>query len=140
MFYMGVHQYIPGVSSPVIESTLIIGESKWRSLVGQDAVDYNSTTWIVRVDGVSGDALESLASKLEADSRVSETVDWSSTHKEVERNGGLIFGTPGLLSLQFVVASVAAVASSFVFLSLVLNQRQKELACLLYTSPSPRDG
>ena len=103
----------PGVSSPVIESTLIIGESKWRSLVGQDAVDYNSTTWIVRVDGVSGDALESLASKLEADSRVSETVDWSSTHKEVERNGGSIFGTPGLLSLQFVVASVAAVASSF---------------------------
>ena len=137
MFYMGVHQYIPGVSSPVIESTLIIGESKWRSLVGQDAVDYNSTTWIVRVDGVSGDALESLASKLEADSRVSETVDWSSTHKEVERNGGLIFGTPGLLSLQFVVASVAAVASSFVFLSLVLNQRQKELAVLQAIGASP---
>ena len=137
MFYMGVHQYIPGVSSPVIESTLIIGESKWRSLVGQDALDYNSTTWIVRVDGVSGDELESLASKLEADSRVSETVDWSSTHKEVERNGGLIFGTPGLLSLQFVVASVAAVASSFVFLSLVLNQRQKELAVLQAIGASP---
>ena len=117
MYYMGVHEYFPGIDSSVVESTLIIGEDKWRSLVGDDAADnYTSTTWIVRVDGVEGDDLESLASQLEADSRVSETLDWSTTHKEVERNGGLIFGTPGLLSLQFVVASVAAVASSFVFL------------------------
>ena len=129
MYYMGVHEYFPGIDSSVVESTLIIGEGKWRTLVGNDAANnYTSTTWIVRVDGVEGDDLESLASQLEADSRVSETMDWSSKHKEVERNGGLIFGTPGLLSLQFVVASVAAVASSFVFLSLVLNQRQKELA------------
>ena len=49
----------------------------------------------------------------------------------------MIFGTPGLLSLQFVVASVAAVASSFVFLSLVLNQRQKELAVLQAIGASP---
>ena len=49
----------------------------------------------------------------------------------------LIFGTPGLLSLQFVVASVAAVASSFVFLSLVLSQRQKELAVLQAIGASP---
>ena len=115
---MGVHEYIPGVSSATISSALIIGEDSWISLVGQDqANDYNSTTWIVRVDGVEGDALESLASQVSADARVSSVVDWSSTHKDVERNGGLIFGTPGLLSLQFVVASVAAVASSFVFLS-----------------------
>tara|TARA_B100000700_G_scaffold53032_1_gene56448 strand:- start:2089 stop:5706 length:3618 start_codon:yes stop_codon:yes gene_type:complete len=138
MYYMGVHEYVPGISSTVFESTLIIGEDKWRSLIGNDDADnYTSTTWIVRVDGVSGDDLESLASQLEADSRVSETLDWSSTHKEVERNGGLIFGTPGLLSLQFVVASVAAVASSFVFLSLVLNQRQKELAVLQAIGASP---
>ena len=137
MYYMGVHEYLPGIDSSVAPSTLIIGEEKWRSLVGNDAVNYSSTTWIVRVDGVEGDDLESLASQLEADSRVSETLDWSSTHKEVERNGGLIFGTPGLLSLQFVVASVAAVASSFVFLSLVLNQRQKELAVLQAIGASP---
>ncbi|MBG45651.1 MAG: hypothetical protein CMB76_03935 [Euryarchaeota archaeon] len=138
MYYMGVHEYLPGVTSTVIESTLIIGEDKWRSLIGNDAADnYTSTTWIVKVDGVTGDDLESLASQLEADSRVSETMDWSSKHKEVERNGGLIFGTPGLLSLQFVVASVAAVASSFVFLSLVLNQRQKELAVLQAIGASP---
>ena len=49
----------------------------------------------------------------------------------------MIFGTPGLLSLQFVVASVAAIASSFVFLSLVLNQRQKELAVLQAIGASP---
>ena len=138
MYYMGVHEYFPGIDSSVVESTLIIGEGKWRSLVGNSRADnYNSTTWIVRVDGVEGDDLESLASQLEADSRVSETMDWSSKHKEVERNGGLIFGTPGLLSLQFVVASVAAVASSFVFLSLVLNQRQKELAVLQAIGASP---
>lgn len=138
MYYMGVHEYFPGIDSSVVESTLIIGEGKWRSLVGNSKADnYNSTTWIVRVDGVEGDDLESLASQLEADSRVSETMDWSSKHKEVERNGGLIFGTPGLLSLQFVVASVAAVASSFVFLSLVLNQRQKELAVLQAIGASP---
>ncbi len=138
MYYMGVHEYFPGIDSSVVESTLIIGEGKWRSLVGNDAANnYTSTTWIVRIDGVEGDDLESLASQLEADSRVSETMDWSTKHKEVERNGGLIFGTPGLLSLQFVVASVAAVASSFVFLSLVLNQRQKELAVLQAIGASP---
>ncbi len=138
MYYMGTHEYIPGVSAATISSALIIGEDAWVSLVGADAAaNYTSTTWIVRVDGVEGDALESLASQVSADARVSSVVDWSSTHKDVERNGGLIFGTPGLLSLQFVVASVAAVASSFVFLSLVLSQRQKELAVLQAIGASP---
>ena len=49
----------------------------------------------------------------------------------------MIFGTPGLLSLQFVVASVAAVASSFVFLSLVLSPRQKASAVLQAIGASP---
>ena len=138
MYYMGVHEYIPGVGAATINSALIIGEDSWRSLVGDDSADnFTSKTWIVRVDGLSGDALESLASQIKADARVSGVLDWSSTHKEVERNGGLIFGTPGLLSLQFVVASVAAVASSFVFLSLVLSQRQKELAVLQAIGASP---
>lgn len=138
MYYMGTHEYIPGVSSATIASSLIIGEDAWRSLIGDDdANNYTSTTWIVETQGVEGDELEALASKMSADVRVSSVDDWSSTHKEVERNGGLIFGTPGLLSLQFVVASVAAVASSFVFLSLVLSQRQKELAVLQAIGASP---
>ena len=138
MDYIGVHQFIPGVSAATMSSSLIIGESSWLALVGPDEVaNYSSTTWIVEVDGVGGEALEALASKLSADFRVSSVLDWSSSHKEVERNGGLIFGTPGLLSLQFVVASIAAVASSFVFLSLVLSQRQKELAVLQAIGASP---
>ena len=138
MYYMGVHEYIPGVNSALAASSLFIGESSWRSLVGEDAANnYTSTTWIVKVDGVEGDALEALGARMAADARVSSVDDWSSTNKEVERNGGLIFGTPGLLSLQFVVASVAAVASSFVFLSLVLSQRQKELAVLQAIGASP---
>ena len=137
MYYMGTHEYIPGVGAATIASALIIGEDSWKELTNASVFDYPSKTWIVRVDGVSGTQLESLASQLKADARVSEVLDWSSTHKEVERNGGLIFGTPGLLSLQFVVASVAAVASSFVFLSLVLSQRQKELAVLQAIGASP---
>ena len=138
MYYMGTHEYIPGVNSVTASSALIIGEASWRTLVGEDeANNYTSTTWIVDVGDLEGDELEALGSKLSADARVSSVEDWSSTHKDVERNGGLIFGTPGLLSLQFVVASVAAVASSFVFLSLVLSQRQKELAVLQAIGASP---
>ena len=138
MYYMGNHEYIPGVNSATASGSLIIGEASWRTLVGGDEVDnYTSTIWIVDVDGIEGDALEALGSKIAADARVSSVEDWASTHKSVERNGGLIFGTPGLLSLQFVVASIAAVASSFVFLSLVLSQRQKELAVLQAIGASP---
>ena len=49
----------------------------------------------------------------------------------------MIFGTPGLLSLQFIVASLASVASAFVFLSLVLTQRKRELAILQAIGASP---
>ena len=38
----------------------------------------------------------------------------SSAHEGNERNGGLIFGTPGL-SMMFVVAALASVSSAFVF-------------------------
>ena len=138
MYYMGNHEYIPGVNSATALGSLIIGESSWRTLVGDDEVDnYTSTTWIVDVKGIDNEELEALGSKISADARVSSVEDWASTHKDVERNGGLIFGTPGLLSLQFVVASIAAVASSFVFLSLVLSQRQKELAVLQAIGASP---
>ena len=135
MHYMGIHEYIPGVGNA---DGLIIGESSWRAFIGDDeANNYTSTTWIVDVKGVDDEELEALGSTISADARVSSVDDWASSHKEVERNGGLIFGTPGLLSLQFVVASVAAVASSFVFLSLVLSQRQKELAVLQAIGASP---
>lgn len=63
--------------------------------------------------------------------------DWGTNHEENERRGGLIFGTPGLLSLQFVVASLASIASAFVFLSLVLTQRKKELAILQAIGGAP---
>ena len=81
--------------------------------------------------------MKALRISLEADSRFDSAQDWETSHDDVERNGGLIFGTPGLLTLQFIVASVAAVASAFVFLSLVLTQRQKELAVLQAIGASP---
>ncbi|MDP6899676.1 MAG: FtsX-like permease family protein [Candidatus Thalassarchaeaceae archaeon] len=136
--YIGTHEFIPGVPTDEMERSLIIGESGLRALKGDDAVNnLKATTWIVRVDGVSGDNLQALRVNIEADSRFASGQDWVSAHEDVERNGGLIFGTPGLLSLQFVVASIAAVASAFVFLSLVLNQRQKELAVLQAIGASP---
>jgi len=136
--YIGVHKFIPGVPTTEMDNSIIIGESAYRALVGDDAVDnLKATTWIVKVDGVEGDSLSGLRANLEADSRFASAMDWKSEHEKVERNGGLIFGTPGLLSLQFVVASVAAVASAFVFLSLVLSQRQKELAVLQAIGASP---
>ena len=136
--YMGLHEFIPGVNSSIIADSLVIGESSWRSFVGDDVVsNYSTNNWIIRIDGVSGGALKALGSQLEADSRIGEVIDWKTEHESVERNGGLIFGTPGLLSLQFVVASIAAIASSFVFLSLVLNQRKKELAVLQAIGASP---
>ena len=119
-------------------SSIIIGESGYRDLMGNARVDnLAATTWIVSVDGISGDDLSALRVSLEADTRFDSAQDWETAHDDVERNGGLIFGTPGLLTLQFIVASVAAVASAFVFLSLVLNQRQKELAVLQAIGASP---
>jgi ABC-type antimicrobial peptide transport system permease subunit len=84
-----------------------------------------------------GEHLRDLSVQLSTDSSVASVQDWSSAHRDVEKNGGLIYGTPGLLSLQFVVSALAAVASSFVFLSLVLSQRRKELSILQAIGGSP---
>jgi ABC-type antimicrobial peptide transport system permease subunit len=136
--YIGTHEFIPGVATGEMGSSIIIGESGYRDLMGNARVDNMvATTWIVSVDGISGDDLSALRVSLEADTRFDSAQDWETAHDDVERNGGLIFGTPGLLTLQFIVASVAAVASAFVFLSLVLNQRQKELAVLQAIGASP---
>ena len=95
---MGIHEYIPGVASTLFPDSLIIGESKYREFVGNDTVDnYNTTNWIFRIDGLNGEALKALGSRVEADSRVGSVLDWTTEHEAVERNGGLIFGTPGLL-------------------------------------------
>ena len=71
------------------------------------------------------DALELLSADLRSVEGVISAQDWSSAHEGNERNGGLIFGTPGLLSMMFVVAALASVSSAFVFLSLVLSQRKR---------------
>ena len=136
--YIGTHEFIPGNASAEMSSSIIIGEMTYRALIGNDSVtNLSATTWIVSIEGVTGDDLKALRASVEADARFESAIDWETAHEAVERNGGLIFGTPGLLSLQFVVASIAAVASSFVFLSLVLNQRQKELAVLQAIGASP---
>ena len=138
--YIGVHEFIPGVPTSEMDRSIIMGESGYRDLVGDSRVDnLRATTWIVSVnnDDLSGEELQALRVIIESDSRFDSAMDWKTSHEEVERNGGLIYGTPGLLSLQFIVASLAAVASAFVFLSLVLNQRQKELAVLQAIGASP---
>jgi putative ABC transport system permease protein len=138
MRYIGIHEFVPGVPSTVMSSSIIIGEESYRDLVGDSRVDnLFASTWIVKVDGIEGEDLTALKINIEADERFNSSIDWETAHDAVERNGGLIFGTPGLLSLQFIVASVAAVASAFVFLSLVLSQRQKELAVLQAIGASP---
>ena len=136
--YIGTHEFIPGIATELMGSSVIIGESGYRALVGDETVDnLSATTWFVSIPDVTGEDLKALRASIEADSRFESAMDWETKHEEVERNGGLIFGTPGLLSLQFIVASIAAVASAFVFLSLVLNQRQKELAVLQAIGASP---
>ena len=136
--YIGTHQFIPGAPTAEMSESIIIGESGYRALLGDASVDnLKAANWIVKVDDIGGKELKALRVVLEADARFESAQDWETSHDDVERNGGLIFGTPGLLSLQFIVASVAAVASAFVFLSLVLTQRQKELAVLQAIGASP---
>ena len=133
--YMGQHEWIPGLGTTETEQSLVVGEKAYRQLVGDSVADsFSSSRWFFELcdqtDDNCGDVLRTLNAELNADAETSSVTDWSSTHREVERDGGLIFGTPGLLSLQFVVASLASVASAFVFLSLVLTQRKRELAIL----------
>jgi len=140
--YMGNHQWVPGLSTAEAEQSIVIGEKTYRLLAGDNVVDsYTSSRWFFELCDQSeddcGDALRTLSVEVTNGNGVASTQDWSTTHREVERNGGLIFGTQGLLSLQFVVASLASVASAFVFLSLVLTKRKKELAILQAIGASP---
>ena len=136
--YIGIHEFIPGVATNDMNNYLVINEQAYRELRGNQFVDSEtSTTWIVDIDGLNNDELQVLALLIAADSRFESADDWETSHENVERNGGIIFGTQGLFTLQYLVASVAAIASSFVFLSLVLNQKKKELAILQAIGASP---
>ena len=140
--YQGRHSWVPGLSSSEAEQAIVIGESTYRELVGNATADsYASTRWFFEMcdqsDEDCADALRTVSVEIGNGNGVTAASDWSTAHRDNERNGGLIFGTPGLLSLQFVVASLASVASAFVFLSLVLTQRKRELAILQAIGASP---
>ena len=129
---VGEHTWHPGLDTDITAGGIFIGEASFRTLLGDGAVDaWRETTWFVEL-GPQGDAeaQSAVTRALAFDSSVSKVTSWDEEHREVERNGGLVFGTLGLLTLQFAVATIAAVASSFVFLSLVLTQRKRELAIL----------
>ena len=136
--YIGIHEFIPGVATNDMSNYLIINEKAFRELKGnQDVNNLRATTWIIDVDGLNNKELQVLGLLIAADSRFEGADDWETSHENVERNGGIIFGTQGLFTLQYLVASVAAIASAFVFLSLVLNQKKKELAILQAVGASP---
>lgn len=140
--YAGRVEWIPGLSATEVDNTLVIGEKTYNELVVNLTSDiYKSTTWMFDLcDQRSADcasALELLSADLRSVEGIISAQDWSSAHEGNERNGGLIFGTPGLLSMMFVVAALASVSSAFVFLSLVLSQRKRELAILQAIGASP---
>ncbi len=140
--FAGTQDWIPGLSATEVDPSIVIGEKTYIELVGASASEqYRSTTWLFELcdqgeDGCA-DALETISANLRSVSGVVSAQDWSSAHESNERNGGLIFGTPGLLSMMFVVAALASVSSAFVFLSLVLSQRKRELAILQAIGASP---
>ena len=140
--YAGRVEWIPGLSATEVDNALVIGEKTYNELVVNLSSDtYRSTTWTFDLCDQSSsdcaDALELLSADLRSVEGVISAQDWSSAHEGNERNGGLIFGTPGLLSMMFVVAALASVSSAFVFLSLVLSQRKRELAILQAIGASP---
>ena len=140
--YAGRHRWVPGYSAAETNSVIVIGEGTYRQLVGDATADsYKSSTWMFEFcdqnKGGCQDALETLSADLKSREGVVSASDWSTAHEQNERNGGLIFGTPGLLSMMFVVAALASISSAFVFLSLVLTQRKRELAILQAIGASP---
>jgi len=140
--YSGRHRWVPGYSAAETNSVIVIGEGTYRQLVGNTTADsYKSSSWMFEFCDQSNDgckdALETLSADLSSKEGIVSASDWSTAHEDNERNGGLIFGTPGLLSMMFVVAALASIASAFVFLSLVLTQRKRELAILQAIGASP---
>ena len=130
--FIGGHNWIPGVPQDKSNSFILIDDSTFKNLNGN--ADYKAIIWFVELCDEKAnsclDALEALSEQLESNPTVTSVEDWSKAYDEVKRNGGLIFGTPGILSLQYIVAAFAALASSLVFLSLILARRRRELAIL----------
>ena len=131
--YQGGHKWIPGRPQSILaDSVVLIEESTFRTLNGNE--DYKAKDWFVEFcDEKSkncGDYLKDLTSQIIINNSVVSAKNWQEEYDEVKRNGGLIFGTPGILSLQYVVAVFATLASSVVFLSLILGRRRRELAIL----------
>ena len=98
------------LSAAETNSVILIGEGTYRELVGNATADsYRSSMWMFDLCDVSQqgccDALETLGADLRSRQGVVSASDWSTAHEQNERNGGLIFGTPGLLSMMFVVAA-----------------------------------
>ena len=141
--YLGGHRWVPGLQSSEANQAIVIGEATYKELLGQNAVEsYTSNRWFFELCDETQkdckDALKTLGVEVSNGVGVASSSNWGTNHEANERTGGLIFGTPGLLSLQFVVASLASIASAFVFLSLVLSQRKKELAILQAIGASPQ--
>ena len=131
--YLGGHKWIPGMPQSIVANgVVLITESTFRMLNGDK--DYKAKDWFVEFcdekSKTCGDNLKELNSQIILNSSVVSVTDWQTEYDEVKRNGGLIFGTPGILSLQYVVAVFATLASSVVFLSLILGRRKRELAIL----------
>ena len=140
--YAGRHLWVPGITSIESSSAIVIGEGTYRELVGDEIVDsHTSSIWMFELcdetNSGCSKALELLSADIKSNFGVVSALDWSTAHEQNERNGGLIFGTPGLLSMMFVVAALASISSAFVFLSLVLSQRKRELAILQAIGASP---
>ena len=131
--YISGHHWIPGELQQIhAESVILIEESTFEMLEG--GVRKEAKDWFVEIcDEKSkdcGNALKELNSQIGIHSSVVSVKDWATLHSEFSRTGGLIFGTPGILSLQYIVAAFATLASSLVFLSLILSRRRRELAIL----------
>jgi len=131
--YLGGHKWIPGMPKSIAANgVVLIAESTFRMLNGDK--DYKAKDWFVEFcdekSKTCGDSLKELNSQIILNSSVVSVTDWQTEYDAVKRNGGLIFGTPGILSLQYVVAVFATLASSVVFLSLILGRRKRELAIL----------
>ena len=141
--YLGGHRWVPGLQSSEANQAIVVGEATYKELMGENAVDsYTSNRWFFEICDETQknckDALKTLGVEVSNGVGVASSSNWGTNHEANERTGGLIFGTPGLLSLQFVVASLASIASAFVFLSLVLSQRKRELAILQAIGASPQ--
>ena len=93
---------MPGITSIESSSAIVIGEGTYRELVGDEIVDsHTSSIWMFELcdetNSGCSKALELLSADIKSNFGVVSALDWSTAHEQNERNGGLIFGTPGLL-------------------------------------------